>query len=275
MKNRYSEETVHLPKVKCNDINVCYEVQGKGFPLVMIMGLSANMDWWDPKLVEETSKKYKTVVFDNRGAGRTDAPKIDYSIKMFADDTEKLMDSLKIQKAHVLGISMGGMIAQEFALTYPQRVEKLVLCSTNCGASKSVPPAPKILNLLMGGASGTSEDIIKNTIPILFTEDFIKSNPDIMKVVTERLMKAPIAPDAFTRQVKAIMAWDTYARLPKIKAPTLVMHGKKDILVPPENAKILADRIPGAKLAYFEKSAHALFSQETDKVVDTLLKFLA
>jgi pimeloyl-ACP methyl ester carboxylesterase len=241
----------------------------------MIMGLSANMDWWDPKLVEETSKKYKTVVFDNRGAGRTDAPKIDYSIKMFADDTAKLMDSLKIQKAHVLGISMGGMIAQEFALTYPQRVEKLVLCSTNCGASKSVPPAPKILNLLMGGASGTSEDIIKNTIPILFTEDFIKSNPDIMKVVTERLMKAPIAPDAFTRQVKAIMVWDTYARLPKIKAPTLVMHGKKDILVPPENAKILADRIPGAKLAYLEKSAHALFSQETDKVVDTLLKFLA
>ncbi len=264
-----------MPKVKCNDINVCYEVQGKGFPLVMIMGLSANMDWWDQSLIEEISKKYKTLIFDNRGAGRTDAPKIDYSIKMFADDTARLMDNLKIQKAHILGISMGGMIAQEFALTYPQRVEKLILCSTNCGASKSVQPAPKILNLLMSGASGTPEEIVKNTIPILFTEDFVKGSPDYMKRVTEQLMKAPITQDAFTRQVKAIMAWDTYTQLPKIKAPTLVMHGKKDILIPPENAKILADRIPGAKLAYFEKSAHALFSQETDKVVNTMLKFLA
>jgi pimeloyl-ACP methyl ester carboxylesterase len=241
----------------------------------MIMGLGANMDWWDPKLIEEISKKYKTLIFDNRGVGRTDAPKIDYSIKMFADDTARLMDNLKIQKAHILGISMGGMIAQEFALTYPQKVEKLILCSTNCGASKSVQPAPKILGLLMAGASGTPEEIVKNTIPILFTEDFVKSNPEYMKRVTDQLMKAPTTQDAFTRQVKAIMVWDTYARLPKIKAPTLVMHGKKDILVPPENAKILADRIPGAKLAYFEKSAHALFSQETDKVVDTLLKFLA
>jgi pimeloyl-ACP methyl ester carboxylesterase len=270
-----TEETVHLPKVKCNDINICYEVQGKGFPLVMIMGLSANMDWWDPKLIEETSKKYKIAIFDNRGAGRTDAPKIDYSIKMFADDTAKLMDNLKIQKAHILGISMGGMIAQEFALTYPQRVEKLVLCSTSCGGTKSVPPGPKVLSLLMGGAAKTPEDIVKNTIPVLFTEDFIKSNPAFIKVVTERLMKAPIGLDAYTRQVKAIMAWDTYARLPKIKAPTLVMHGKKDILIPPENAKILAERIPGAKVAYFEKSAHALFSQETDKVISTLLQFLA
>jgi pimeloyl-ACP methyl ester carboxylesterase len=264
-----------LPKIKCNDINICYEVQGKGVPLAMIMGLSANMDWWDPRLIEQISKKYKTVTFDNRGAGRTDAPRIDYSIKMFADDTARLLDSLKIQKAHILGISMGGMIAQEFALAYPQRVEKLVLCSTNFGATRSVPPGPKIMNILMGGAAGTAEDIVKNTIPLLFTEDFIKGNPGYIKQVTEQLMRAPITPDAFTRQVKAIMAWDTYARLPKIKAPTLVMHGKKDILVPPENAKILADRIPGAKLAYFEKSAHGLFSQETDKVISTLLQFLA
>jgi pimeloyl-ACP methyl ester carboxylesterase len=264
-----------LPKVKCNDINICYEVKGKGFPLAMVMGLSANMDWWDPKLIEQISRKYKTVIFDNRGAGRTDAPKIDYSIKMFADDTAKLLDNLKIEKAHILGISMGGMIAQEFALNYPQRVEKLVLCSTTCGASKSVQPGPKVLGVLVSGGSSTAEMIVKNTIPLLFTEDFIKSNSAYMKQVTEQLMRAPITPDAFTRQIKAIMAWDTYARLPKIKSPTLVMHGKKDILVPPENAKIIADRIPGAELAYFEKSAHALFSQETDKVISTLLQFLA
>jgi pimeloyl-ACP methyl ester carboxylesterase len=270
-----SEGTIHLPKVKCNDINICYEVQGKGYPIAMIMGLSANMDWWDPNLIAQVSKKYRAVTFDNRGAGRTDAPKIDYSIKMFADDTAKLLDSLKIEKAHILGISMGGMIAQEFALDYPQRVEKLVLCSTNCGASKSVQPGPKVLGVLMSGGAGKAEDIVKNTIPLLFTEDFMKKNPAYMKQVTDQLMKAPITPDAFTRQVKAIMAWDTYARLPRIKAPALVMHGKKDILVPPENAKIIADRIPGAKLAYFENSGHGLFSVELDKVLGTLFQFLA
>jgi pimeloyl-ACP methyl ester carboxylesterase len=241
----------------------------------MIMGLNANMDWWDPSLIAQLSKKFKTVMFDNRGAGRTDAPKIDYSIKMFADDTARLLDTLKIQKAHVLGISMGGMIAQEFALNYPERVEKLVLCSTNCGASKSVQAEPKVLNLLMAGASAKPEDIVKNTIPVLFTEDFIKSNPDYIKKVTEAILKAPMTLDASMRQLKAIMAWDSYARLPKIKSPTLVMHGKKDILIPAQNAKIIADRIPGAKLAYFEKTGHALFSQETDKVLETLLQFLA
>lgn len=241
----------------------------------MIMGLGGSMDWWDLRLIKETSKRYRTVIFDNRGAGRSDAPKIDYSIRMFADDTAKLMDTLTIQKAHVLGISMGGMIAQEFALAYPERVEKLVLCSTNCGASQSVPPAPSILNFLSGWAAETLDDRMKNIVPILFTDDFIKSNPYYMKLVTEQIMKAPITPDAFMRQAKAIMAWDSYARLPNIRVPTLVMHGEKDVLIPPENAKILADKILGAKLTYFEKSAHALFSQETAEVVNTLLKFLA
>jgi pimeloyl-ACP methyl ester carboxylesterase len=266
--------TVHLPKVKCNDINVCYEVQGKGFPLVMIQGLAGNMDYWPPKLIEEASKKYRAVIFDNRGAGRTDAPKIEYSMRMFADDTARLMDSLKIQKAHILGASMGGMIAQEFALTYPQRVGKLILWGANCVGSKAVLPAPKISGLMGVASFRTPEGIAENLFQILFTEDFVKGNPGVMKGFTERVMKAPITQDAYMRQAKAIAMWDSYARLPKINAPTLVMHGKKDVANPPENAKILADRIPGAKLVYFEKSAHAL-AEEFDKVVNTLFEFLA
>jgi pimeloyl-ACP methyl ester carboxylesterase len=95
-----------------------------------------------------------------------------------------------------------------------------------------------------------------------------------MSAVTQQLLKAPIPADAYQRQIGAILNFDTYQRLPKIKAATLVMHGKKDILVPPENAKIIADKIPGAKLVYFENSGHALFSQEPEKVNKTLLEFL-
>jgi pimeloyl-ACP methyl ester carboxylesterase len=178
-----------MSKVRCYDIEICYEALGRGFRLVMIAGLSASMEYWEPKLVEETSKKYKTVIFDNRGAGRTDAPQIDYSIKMFADDTARLMDNLKIRKAHVLGHSMGGMIAQEFALTHPQRVEKLVLCSTNCGASRSVNPEPRVVKLLTD-TTGTPADRMRNVMQITYTDDFIKrveSKPELMKLMIEKI----------------------------------------------------------------------------------------
>ena len=264
-----------MPKVKVGDIEVYYEVHGDGFPLVMIMGLSANIDWWDPRLIHETSKRYKTVVFDNRGAGRTDKPKVTFTIKMFADDTTGLMDVLNIGRAHVLGISMGGMIAQELAFNHPDKVEKLVLCSTTCGGSNAIPPTPQALGILMRPWNGmTDKEVIGSMNSILFTDDFVKSNTAYMGAVTQQLLKAPMPEDAYRRQVAAISNFDMYDRLGAIRAPTLVMHGRKDILVPPENAKILADKIPAAKLIYFENSAHALFSQESDKVNKALLDFL-
>jgi pimeloyl-ACP methyl ester carboxylesterase len=120
-----------MPKVKVDDIQMHYEVKGRGFPLVMIMGMMRTMETWDPRLVEGLSKHFKLVLFDNRGVGRTDICKGDYTIRRFADDTAGLMNALGISKAHVLGISMGGMTAQELALNYPEKVSKLVLCSTS------------------------------------------------------------------------------------------------------------------------------------------------
>jgi pimeloyl-ACP methyl ester carboxylesterase len=262
--------------VKCSDINVCYEIKGKGFPLIMINGAASNIETWPPRFVEGLSKKYSTVLFDNRGAGHTDAPKINYSIKMFADDTARLMDNLKIDKAHIFGISMGGTIAQELALNYPGKVEKLVLCSTHCGVSKQVPPAPNVLNALISLVAGAKpEDIAKKLVSLSLTEEFVKNNPDRTKQAIELFMMAPITPDAFMRQLMAGSSWDSYARLPMIKAPTLVIAGRKDIMVPPENAKVLADRIPGAKLVYFEESGHMVPSHEPEEVLSTVLQFLA
>ncbi len=165
------------------------------------------------------------------------------------------------------------MIAQEFALSYPGRVEKLALCSTNCGASKSFLATPEVQMKLFGAPTKTLEDRVKDVISIIFTPDFIESNPGYIKQMTERIMKTPITPEAYTRQFNALRTWDSHSRLPEITARTLVMHGKKDILIPPENAEIVADRIPKAKLVYVEKSGHALF-QETGSV-NTLLEFLA
>jgi pimeloyl-ACP methyl ester carboxylesterase len=265
---------IAIPKVRVNDIQIHYEVHGEGFPLIMIMGLSGNVDWWDPRMTQELSKKFKTVMFDNRGAGRTDVSDRRYTIRLFADDTAGLMDTLGISRANVLGISMGGMIAQELVLNYPKKVEKLVLCSTTCGGTRSVPPSKDVMGILMADGSILSQkETAKMTIPLLLTEDFIKKNPDLVELTIQQILKAPISNEAFKRQVNAIMEFDTHDRLPQIRAPTLILHGKQDILIPPGNGSILAEAIPNAKLVYLGKSAHGLV-EEMNEVINSLTDFL-
>jgi len=263
-----------MPKIKVNDIQICYEVHGEGFPLVMINGLGGHIDTWDPSHIQELSKRFKLVIFDNRGAGRTDISDKEYTIKLFADDTAGLMEALGIPRAHVFGISMGGMIAQELVLNYPEKVENLVLCSTSCGGVKSVQPSMEVIGVLMADRSTLSpEEIVRMNIPTILTEDFIKNNPDFVEHYIQRTLKAPLSEEAFMRQVNALMNFNTYDRLGQIKAPTLILHGKRDVLVPPENGSVLAEAIPNAKLVYFENSAHIL-AEEMEKVLQVLIDFL-
>jgi len=264
-----------MPKVKVDDIQIYYEVHGRGFPLIMIMGLGGNADWWDPRLIQALSKKFKLIIFDNRGAGRTDISEREYTIKIFAEDTAGMMDALGISKVHVSGISMGGMIAQELVLNHPKKVEKLILCSTHCGGAKSFPASREVLEMLAADRSTVSqEEIARATIPLLFTEDFIQKNLDFIELSIRRILKAPISNVAFTRQLNAITEFDTYERLSQIKVPTLILHGEHDILIPPENGAILAKAVPHAKLVYFSNAAHALI-EEMDKLIEPSLNFLA
>ena len=263
-----------MPKVKVNDIQMYYEVHGEGFPLIMIMGLSGNINWWDPHLIAKLSTKFQLVVFDNRGAGRTDTSNRKYTVKLFADDSAGLMDALGISRAHVLGISMGGMIAQELALSYPEKVGKLILCSTTCGGPKSVPPSEKALEMLTADNRALShEEVIRMAIPFLVTGKFIEDNPDLVEFKTRQMLKVPISNAAYIRQLDAIMEFDAYERLSQIKVPTLILHGKQDMLVPPENGSILATAILDSKLVYFKNSAHEL-TEETEKAISVVLDFL-
>jgi len=263
-----------MPKVRVNDIQMYYEVNGEGFPLVMIMGLGGNLDWWEPRMIQGLSKNFKTTVFDNRGAGRTEASDKEYTIKLFADDTAGLMDALGVSRANVLGISMGGMIAQELVLNYPEKVEKLVLCSTNCGGERSVPPSEEILNSLMqSGSAPSAEEAAKMVVPICFTNEFVAKNPGTIESFLQRILKVPISPEVFLRQIGAIMSFSTFDRLSEIKAPTLVLAGRRDILIPPENGSILAKAILGAKLVLLEKSAHAL-TEDVEEATNAVAEFL-
>ena len=257
-------------KVKVNDINMYYEIHGAGFPLVMIHGFCGTLDVWPRPVIEELSKSFKTVIFDNRGAGRTDKPDIKYSIKMFANDVVGLMDILKIEQAHVLGHSMGGSIALGLGINYPERVKKLVPCSTGY----SVLPSQEAARILFGDIEGlTYEEILRKMSPILYTEEFIKSNTELIEVVTQRLIKAPTPTYSLKRQLTANGSLNNI-RIKKINSPTLLMHGKNDIIALPQNSEDLAKLISGAKVVLFDDSAHMIFVEEPEKFVKTLLEFL-
>lgn len=238
------------------------------------MGLGANLDWWDPRMIQGLSKNFKTTMIDNRGAGHTEVSDKKYTMRLFADDTAGLMDALRISRAHVLGISMGGMIAQEVVLNYPEKVEKLVLCSTFCGGERAVQPSKETLNTLMrGGTALSEEERARLALSVCLTKEFMDKDPDYAESMTRRILKAPISPEAYQRQLSAVFAFSTFDRLSGIKAPTLVLHGKRDILVPPENGSILAKAIPNARLVLLERSAHAL-AEDTEEATDAITEFL-
>ena len=161
-----------MPKIKVNDINIYHEIHGDGFPFLLIRGLSSDVYRWPSSFVKEISHKFKVILFDNRGAGRTDKPDIEYSIKMMADDTVGLMKAMNIEKANILGYSMGGSIAQEVVLNYPERVNKLLLCGAGCGGPNAKAATAEVLNLLTFDRKGmTPEQVLRKTLPILFPEN--------------------------------------------------------------------------------------------------------
>jgi len=201
-----------MPKVKVNDIQMYYEAKGKGYPLLMITGLGSNLDLWNPRMVEELSKHFKLVLFDNRGTGRTDISNKEYTMKLFADDTMGLMNALGISKAHVLGLSMGGMIAQELAINYPEKVSKVILCSTHCGSSKFVQSSQKVPETPIDPSKMSPEEYRK-AITIVCTEDFIKENPDFVSLWAQKRLIHPTSKEAYMRQLNAIGKFDTFERL--------------------------------------------------------------
>jgi pimeloyl-ACP methyl ester carboxylesterase len=269
-----------MPKVKVNDIQMYYEVKGRGFPLLMIMGLGNNLELWNPRLVEGLSKNFKLVLFDNRGAGRTDTSDREYTMRLFADDTAGLMNALGIGRAHVLGLSMGGMIAQELVLNHPEKVSKLVLCSTSgqwsggskfVQASQDLPETPAAVPSTM--SLEELSDYSRTLLTLVCTEDFIEKNPDFVELFAQKTLMYPMSKTAYTRQLNAQRKFNEYERLRHIEAPTLVLHGRKDVLIHPENAAILAEAIPNAKLVYFERSAHGL-AEDMEEVIRVITKFL-
>ncbi len=262
-----------MPRVKVNDIEIYYEVRGRGEPLVLIMGLGAHTKGWDMQ-VPAFSREFRVVAFDNRGAGHSDKPAMHYTIPLFADDTAGLMDALGIEAAHVYGQSMGGLIAQELALRHPERVRTLVLGSTLCGGRDSVAPATEHISRLVALNGMDPVEAAEKGLPLLYSEEFIAQKREelIQRSLAEAHLRPP--PDAFSRQMLAAMHHTTCDRLSQIRCPTLVIAGSDDKIVPAANSRILAERIPGARLVVLPKAGHGYLVECAEESNAVVLDFL-
>ena len=263
-----------MDRVRIADVEICYQILGQGPPLVMVMGFTANMDWWPPELINELSSRFTLILFDNRGAGRSSSGNRVFSIRLFASDTAGLMETLGIGRAHLMGVSMGGMIAQEFALRHQRMLNRLVLCCTACGGIHTRLPKAEVLKIV----AVRSNDIVEQTrrsMKVLYPPDFLSAHPEKFDQVIEAVSKAPITPANAKRQIMAIARHSTYRRLPGILRPTLIMTGSEDVLVPPSNSGLLAQRIPDSRLKVFEGAGHGFVGQYPLEVAEAVSEFLS
>ena len=263
-----------MPKVQVGDVTLNYDLHGNGEALLMIMGLGASSAAWDPELVEDLARSFRVITFDNRGTGQSDKPDAPYSIEMFADDAVGLLKKIEVPRAHIFGVSMGGMIAQEFALRHPTHTATLTLGCTSAGGAHSIPPPLESLKILTAPREGVSpEDVIRRGWPLLYTAKYIAENRATIEAAIPRLLKYPTPPFAFQRQLEGTYTFTTFDRIPQIKAPTLVITGADDVLIPAKNSELIASRIPGAKLHIIADAGHS-FAVNRDEFLKVFVPFV-
>lgn len=264
-----------MPNMQINDVNVYYEVHGKGEPLLLIGGFNQDVLGWFFQTTAY-SQLYKVIVYDHRGVGRTEASDVPWSLEMMADDAAGLMAGLGIEKAHVLGWSMGGMIAQELALKYPARISSLVLVSTF--ASPYYPG----LYIMEAGAKMLQEGVSQKTysqflLPWINSEKFFEKPERVQK--TLGIMIAHPYPQSARAIFQLFDAYReqpfTRDRLGQITVPTLVIVGKQDILMPVKMSEEIAAGITNAELVVMDGAAHGVVMENWREFNQVVLDFLA
>jgi 3-oxoadipate enol-lactonase len=232
-----------------------YERTGAGAPVLLVMGLGMNATgWW--RTVPVLGENLEVIAFDNRGAGRSDVPEGPYTAEMMADDAMAVLDAAGVQKAHVYGISLGGMVAQTIALRHPDRVDRLVLGATTPGGPRHVRSDDEVLRLVGARGMLTAELAAWASVPINYAR---RTREEAAQRIAEdivRRLRYPITGPGYGGQLAVAMHFAVGDGAREIGAPTLVVHGDEDVLVRPENGALLAELIPNATLRVWPGAAH-------------------
>jgi len=260
-----------MPFATNQGAKIYWDEQGTGAPLLLIMGLGYPSCMWH-RTRPVLSGSRRTIAFDNRGVGQSDVPPGPYSMAGMASDAAAVLDAAGIRSAHVFGVSMGGMIAQEFALQYPERVRSLILGCTAAGGPNAQRAEPAALDMLRSVSMMPPAQAAEAAVP------FIYNSATPRRLIDEDIaQRRPWLPSAagYLGQLQAILTWESFSRLTQITAPTLVIHGKMDRLVPPGNGEMIAARIPGAQLVLLERAGHLFSTDQTGAAHKAILGFLS
>jgi 3-oxoadipate enol-lactonase len=263
-----------VSRVRVNEVELAYRVRGSGDPVFLIGGFTMVKESWGLQ-IQGLARHFRVVTFDNRGVGDTRIPPGPFTVSDMAADAVGLMDALDIDAAHVFGVSMGGLIAQLLALDYPDRVRRVVLGGTTHGGRDAVRPSLEVMEAL-GKATDPSvpvEEAVRHWVPILFSKRFIREEPGRLGEFIRFSVRNWPAPDGAAGQIGALSKFNVRRRLGEIRCPVLAMAGSEDRMMPPENARLLAERIPGAEHYVVEGAGHGFFFEKPDEVNRVLIDF--
>jgi 3-oxoadipate enol-lactonase len=249
-------------------VRIAYEEAGSGPPLLLIHGLGYPRWGWEP-VVEPLAKTHRVITFDNRGIGDSDAPPGPYDTATMAADAVAVLDAVGVRRVHVMGASLGGMIAQMVALDHAHRVDRLILACTTPGGAEAHPLPEATLALIREAADLPAEEATRR-----LTANALASQHPLEDLLARRMAR-PQDPAAWQAQSAASLGHDAFGRLGGIPAPTLVLHGTADRVVDPRNAPLLARSIPGARLEWLPGQGHLFFWEDPDDTVERVRRFLA
>lgn len=262
-----------MPTIDVDGVTLYYEEHGEGPPFVLIQGLGIPGAAWYNQ-VPEFSARYRVILPDNRGSGRSDQTKIEYSVPRMADDVIALLDHLGVERAHVLGLSLGGLIAQQLAISYPERVFGLILVSTQPGGPPYLEATGEMWKERLNVAGKTIEQIYREALEWGAAPAFIRERPEEVERFLKMRLQYPQSGTGFQGQFTAGAAFDAREELYRIKAPTLVIHGTEDQVVPPRFGSFIAERIPGARIHWLEGVGHLAFVEAPSQFNAVVLSFL-
>jgi pimeloyl-ACP methyl ester carboxylesterase len=267
---------MHTQKAAFDDVTLAYQVLGddrQATPLLMIMGLTGVKEDW-AALPAQLAADRQVLIYDNRGMGESSVPDGPYTIEMLAEDARKLLEHIDWPKAHVFGISMGGMIAQTLALKEPGRIEKLVLGCTAHGGRTQALPGPDALAAFQVNPTDQPRDIVRRFMWVNFTDDWIAKNPTAYEQLIDESMTYRRSRRGMMHQLGAIMTFDVAEKITGIEHETLVIHGREDRLLPYPNAELIAAKIPRCTLIDLPNAGHMFWRMDEGESARTVREFL-
>lgn len=259
---------------RVNGIDIAYRVQGNGPPLVLVMGYRLSSAAWPAAFVETLARQFTVITIDNRGTGRSDKPVDGYALANMARDVCALLDELAIPRAHLLGYSMGGAIAQELVRQFPERVASLILCATMCGGAGATYANAAVVRVMRDLDGLSAEQVARQIWKVTYAPEYLARNAKCAEEQMRREIAQPTPLHAADLQFQAFAEFDGSRALADIRCPTLVLTGDLDELIPPQNSALLAKRIPDTKLIVLPGRGHRVLWESTQECIHHITDFL-